>query len=78
MFRDDLKKLRKVSVSQGLMLESVSPSLLKKGGPHHGSPDKDPDVRIETIRAAGIEKIPFSSGILIGIGETRRERIKSL
>ena len=78
MFRDDLKKLRKVSVSQGLMLESVSPSLQKKGGPHHGSPDKEPDVRIKTIRAAGIEKIPFTSGILIGIGETRRERIKSL
>jgi len=78
MCREDLKKLRKVSVSQGLMLESVSPSLQKKGGPHHGSPDKEPDVRIKTIRAAGIEKIPFTSGILIGIGETRRERIKSL
>ena len=78
MCREDLKKLRKVSVSQGLMLESVSPSLQKKGGPHHGSPDKELDVRIKTIRAAGIEKIPFTSGILIGFGVNRLERIKSL
>ncbi|GIT71607.1 MAG: hypothetical protein Ct9H300mP28_14210 [Pseudomonadota bacterium] len=46
MFRDDLKKLRKVSVSQGLMLESVSPSLQKKGGPHHGSQKRETGVRI--------------------------------
>ncbi len=78
MSSDDLKKLRKVSVTQGLMLESVSTRLQQKGGPHHGSPDKEPEVRIKTIRDAGLEKIPFTSGILIGIGETRLERIKSL
>ena len=75
---DDLRNLRKVSVSQGLMLESVSPRLHEKGKPHHGSPDKKPDVRIKTIRDAGVEKIPFTSGLLIGIGETRKERIEAL
>ena len=78
MSTEDLRNLRKVSVSQGLMLESVSPRLNKKGGPHHGSPDKNPDVRIKTIREAGVEKIPFTSGLLIGIGETRKERIEAL
>ena len=78
MTAEDLRNLRKVSVSQGLMLESVSPRLHKKGGPHHGSPDKKPDVRIKTIREAGIEKIPFTSGLLIGIGETRKDRIEAL
>ena len=78
MTAEDLRNLRTVSVSQGLMLESVSPRLHKKGGPHHGSPDKKPDVRIKTIREAGVEKIPFTSGLLIGIGETRKERIEAL
>ena len=75
---DELRNLRKVSVSQGLMLESVSPHLQQKGGPHHGSPDKVPGLRMENIRLAGAEKIPFTSGILIGIGETREERIQAL
>ena len=70
--------LRTVSVSQGIMLESVSPRLCEKGGPHHGSPDKDPRVRLETLRLAGELAIPFTTGILIGIGETRRERVESL
>ena len=78
MSRDELKKLREVSVSQGLMLESSSDRLVKKGGPHYGSKDKFPKIRLETIRLAGLEKIPLTSGILIGIGETRLERIQSL
>ena len=78
MSAEDLRKLREVSVSQGLMLESSSKRLCKKGGPHHGSQDKLPKIRLETIRLAGVEKIPFTSGILIGIGETRLERIESL
>jgi FO synthase len=76
--RDDIARLRKVSISQGLMLESASPRLCEKGGPHYGSPDKHPAARLETIRLAGALRVPFTSGILIGIGETRRERIESL
>ena len=78
MSRRDLKRLREVSVSQGLMLESSSNRLTRKGGPHYGSKDKIPAIRLETIRLAGLEKIPLTSGILIGIGETRTERIESL
>ena len=78
MSAEDLRNLRKVSVSQGLMLESSAQRLCDKTGPHYGSPDKLPEVRLNTIRLAGIEKIPFTSGILIGIGETRLERIESL
>ena len=78
MSAEDLRKLRKVSVSQGLMLESSTQRLCEKNGPHYGSPDKLPEVRLNTIKLAGIEKIPFTSGILIGIGETRLERIESL
>jgi FO synthase len=74
----DIDALRKVSVSQGIMLESVSPRLSQKGGPHFGSPDKMPSARLETIRVAGERAVPFTSGILIGIGETRQERIDSL
>ncbi len=75
---EDLRKLRTVSASQGLMLESTAKRLCGKGGPHYGSPDKLPGKRLETIMLAGIEKIPFTSGILIGIGETRLERIEAL
>ena len=75
---EDLRKLREISVSQGLMLESSAKRLCEKSGPHYGSPDKLPEVRLNTIRLAGIEKIPFTSGILIGIGETRLERLESL
>ena len=74
----DITRLRRVSVSQGLMLESASARLCEKGGPHYGSPDKDPARRLETIRLAGEARVPFTSGILIGIGETRAERIESL
>ena len=78
MNEDEIKLLRTVSASMGLMLESSSTRLCKKGGPHYGSPDKDPKVRLETIKLAGKFNIPFTTGILIGIGETRLERIESL
>src|SRR5919201_3681144 len=74
----EIAALRRVSVSQGIMLENASPRLAEPGGPHFGSPDKDPAVRIAMIEAAGRQCVPFTSGILIGIGETRRERIHSL
>ncbi len=75
---DELRELRQVSVSQGIMLESSSPRLCEKGQPHYGSPDKNPLVRIKHIAAAAAAQVPLSSGILIGIGETRRERIEAL
>ncbi|MFT7243487.1 MAG: FO synthase [Candidatus Azotimanducaceae bacterium] len=78
MNADDLSELRKVSISMGIMLESSSTRLLEKGMPHYGSPDKIPERRFETMRLAGEAKVPFTSGILIGIGETRTERIESL
>jgi FO synthase len=74
----DIDRLRAVSVSQGIMLESAAERLRRRGGPHFGSPDKDPALRVETIRAAGEAAVPFTTGILIGIGETRRERIEAL
>ncbi|HYM73117.1 MAG TPA: 5-amino-6-(D-ribitylamino)uracil--L-tyrosine 4-hydroxyphenyl transferase CofH [Stellaceae bacterium] len=76
--RDDLAALRQVSVSQGIMLETASERLSQRGGPHFGSPDKLPGRRLATIAAAGEAAVPFTSGILIGIGETRRERIEAL
>jgi FO synthase len=78
MTGDDISQLRKVTVSQGIMLENISPGLFARGGVHFGSPDKDPSVRLEAIRLAGEARVPFTSGILIGIGETREERIDSL
>ena len=78
MTREELARLREVSVSAGIMLESTSRRLLEKGGPHYGSPDKDPEVRLATLERAGELAVPFTTGLLIGIGETRRERIESL
>ncbi|HEY2227167.1 MAG TPA: bifunctional FO biosynthesis protein CofGH [Xanthobacteraceae bacterium] len=78
MSRDDLRRLRRVSVSQGIMLETAAERLARKGGPHFGSPDKVPALRLATIAAAGEAAVPFTSGILIGIGETRHERIEAL
>src|SRR5712675_1831473 len=78
MTRGDIDRLRAVSVSQGIMLESAAERLRRRGGPHFGSPDKDPAARLETIRLAGEAAVPLTSGILIGIGETRRERIEAL
>lgn len=74
----DYLRLRPVSASMGLMLESISPRLCEKGGPHHGSPDKNPMVRLASIADAGRAGVPFTTGILIGIGETRAERIAAL
>jgi FO synthase len=74
----DVAALRAVSLSQGLMLESASERLCQRGAPHHGSLDKHPRARLASIRAAGELRVPFTSGILIGIGETREERIESL
>jgi FO synthase len=74
----DLRRLRPVSASMGLMLESASDRLCERGGPHFGSPDKIPARRLDTLRAAGELGIPMTTGLLIGIGETRRERIESL
>jgi FO synthase len=74
----ELSTLRQVSASMGLMLESCSRRLLEKGQAHWNCPDKDPAVRLRTIEDAGRLSIPFTSGILIGIGETDRERAESL
>ncbi|WP_372747651.1 5-amino-6-(D-ribitylamino)uracil--L-tyrosine 4-hydroxyphenyl transferase CofH [Litorivivens sp.] len=78
MTAEEIAMLRPVSASMGIMLESASERLAEKGMPHYGSPDKDPAIRLETLRLAGEARVPFTSGILIGIGETRRERIESL
>ncbi|MFI5012378.1 MAG: 5-amino-6-(D-ribitylamino)uracil--L-tyrosine 4-hydroxyphenyl transferase CofH [Hyphomicrobiales bacterium] len=72
------RRLRAVSVSQGIMLETASDRLSRRGGPHFGSPDKAPSARIATLDAAGRAAVAFTTGILIGIGETRVERIESL
>lgn len=71
-------RLRSVAPSMGIMLESTSQRLCERDGPHFGSPDKQPERRLETLRLAGEARVPMTSGILIGIGETRRERIESL
>ena len=78
MTRDELAALREVTASQGIMLETASDRLSERGGPHFGSPDKRPAARLETLRLAGELRIPFTTGILIGIGETRAERIEAL
>jgi FO synthase len=78
MSADEIALLRTVTVSQGLMLEIASPRLCERGEVHFGSPDKYPAVRLQTIRYAGEARVPFTSGILIGIGETREERLDSL
>lgn len=74
----EYRQLRGVAPSMGLMLESASPRLCERGGPHFGSPDKHPAVRLQSIAAAGRARVPLTTGLLVGIGETRRERIESL
>jgi FO synthase len=76
--RSEMLALRQVSVSQGLMLESSSERLCEKGGPHFGSPDKHPSIRLRHLADAGEAGIPMTSGLLIGIGETRLERVETL
>ena len=75
---DEMSRLRAVSASQGLMIESVAERLCEPGGPHYRSPDKRPDVRLAMLERAGQLAIPFTTGILIGIGETREERLDAL
>jgi len=78
MSYEELARLKHASASMGIMLESSSDRLSEPGGPHHGSPDKIPAVRLRTIEDAGRLAIPFTTGILVGIGETARERAASL
>ena len=78
MSRPEVTGLRTVSASQGVMLESLSVRLCEQGGVHYGSPDKWPEARLETLRLAGELRVPFTTGILIGIGETRGERLEAL
>ncbi len=75
---EDLRALRPLSASIGLMLETTSERLSRRGGPHFGSPDKLPAARLATLEAAGEARVPFTTGILIGIGETRAERLDAL
>jgi FO synthase len=76
--RFELAMLRPLNVSMGLMLENVSPRLRDRGMPHHHAPDKDPVRRLRMIEEAGRLAIPFTSGILVGIGENEAERVASL
>ena len=78
MEEPEIRRLRTVAASQGIMLETASDRLGRRGGPHFGSPDKDPACRLAMIEAAGAAFVPFTSGILIGIGETRAERMEAL
>jgi FO synthase len=78
MGTDDLRRLRESNVSVGLMLETTSPRLGRPGGAHWKAPDKVPAARLRTIEEAGRLKMPFTTGILIGIGETNEERVDSL
>ena len=75
---DELAAVRTVAPSQGIMLETASARLSERGMPHFGSPDKAPDVRLDALERAGRLRIPYTSGILIGIGETRTERVEAL
>ena len=76
--REEIDVLRPVSVSMGMMLESTAPALYEPGGAHFGSPDKMPEARLQTLRNAGEANVPFTTGILIGIGETREQRLNDL
>ncbi len=73
-----LRRLRRVAPSMGVMIESAAERLTARDMPHYGSPDKTPSVRLATLVEAGRQQIPFTTGILIGIGETRLERLESL
>ena len=76
--KSEMAMLRPLNVSMGLMLENVSPRLRERGMPHHHAPDKDPVRRLRMIHEAGELAIPFTSGILVGIGENEAERVASL
>lgn len=78
MGKKDLERLKEVNISLGLMLESTSPALLLYGGAHFDAPDKKSSLRLKTIEEAGKLSIPFTTGILIGIGESWEDRVESL
>ena len=78
MSKNELREIKKYNASAGLMLESTSSLLYQKGGPHEFAPSKRPIVRIKTMKNAGELNIPFTTGLLIGIGETLEDRIESL
>jgi FO synthase len=75
---DEFARLRAVSPSQGMMLETLAARLGDPGGPHAGAPDKTPERRLAALDAAGRARVPFTTGILVGIGETREERLEAL
>ena len=76
--RAELTRLRAVSPSQGMMIETLADRLHEPGGAHHGAPDKTAARRLATLHAAGTARVPFTTGILVGIGESRAERIEAL
>jgi FO synthase len=78
MTTTDFEILRPSNPSMGLMLENISPRLMDPGMPHHNCPDKDPALRMQTIEDAGRLRVPFTTGLLVGIGETNREIVDSL
>jgi FO synthase len=78
MTEAEIASLRPSNPSMGMMLENVSPRLMEPGMPHHKAPDKDPELRIQTIVAAARQKVPFTTGILVGLGETNREIVDSI
>jgi FO synthase len=78
MTQPEIERLRTVNVSQGVMLETLSERLLRRGNAHFGAPDKRPGVRLATLEAAGHARVPFTTGILVGIGETLDERVDAL
>jgi FO synthase len=78
MYEEDIAALRPSNPSMGLMLENISPRLMEPGMPHHNCPDKDPGLRVATIRAAARHHVPFTTGVLVGIGEEPQEVVDSL
>jgi len=78
MDEEAIAALRPTNVSMGLMLENISPRLMEPGMPHFECPDKDPLLRVATIEAAGRQRVPFTTGVLVGIGETEGELVDSL
>ncbi|MEM7059056.1 MAG: 7,8-didemethyl-8-hydroxy-5-deazariboflavin synthase CofG [Pseudomonadota bacterium] len=75
---DEIDRLKPVAASMGMMVETTSRRLTREGGPHHACPDKVPVQRLRTLERAGAKKVPFTTGLLIGIGETWEERIEAL
>lgn len=78
MTGEEIRRLRPLNASMGLMLENISPRLRQRGGVHQWAPDKDPALRMRMLDEAGALKVPFTTGILLGIGETAAERAQSL